>query len=313
VDTLLAGRLVEVTGEVPLSRITAAGVTSSPDPDTAAVLGETNMEAARTAGLKTALTVANKAATVNPTTSRTETRRVDMDDRTTPLEDTHKAAMVSLTTNRTETPRADMGDRTTPLEDTNKAATVDPTTNRTKTPRADTGDRPTPLEDTNKARMVNLTTSRTKTPRATTGDRETPMVDRKRPMEVILTEAKPPVTADRMTPLTEAIRKAMVDLVITPLVPMANRRNAAVDMVVPEEVTVLNGTTTTSLMTPAAIVRDTNPRISRRRTLTPPATPPHLVTPIPPGEVMVEVVRRKAGTTHPAATGEATSLMAAKN
>ena len=78
-----------------------------------------------------------------------------------------------------------------------------------------------------------------------------------------------------------------------------------------EEVIVLNGTMTTPRMTPAAIVRDTNPRISHWRTLTPLATPSPPVIPIPLEEAMVEVVRRKTGTTL-AATEEATILMAAE-
>jgi len=74
-------------------------------------------------------------------------------------------------------------------------------------------------------------------------------------------------------------------------------------------VTVLNGTTMAALMTPPAIVRDTNPRISRRRTLTPLATPtpPEIPT---PGEVMAAGVRRKPGTP-PGAMEEATIHTAA--
>ena len=60
------------------------------------------------------------------------------------------------------------------------------------------------------------------------------------------------------------------------------------------EVMVLNGTTTAAvLMTPPATVQDTNPHISRRRTLTPPATPTPPAIPTP-GKVMA-VVRRKPG------------------
>jgi len=69
------------------------------------------------------------------------------------------------------------------------------------------------------------------------------------------------------------------------------------------EVMVLKGTMTAALMTPPAIVRDTNPHISRRRTLTPLATPT-------PGEVLAAVVRRKPGTP-PAAMEEATIHTAA--
>ena len=61
------------------------------------------------------------------------------------------------------------------------------------------------------------------------------------------------------------------------------------------EVMVLTGTKTAVLMTPPAIVRDTNPRISRRRTLTPLATPTPPAIPTP-GEVMAAVVRQKPGT-----------------
>ena len=49
---------------------------------------------------------------------------------------------------------------------------------------------------------------------------------------------------------------------------------------------VLNGTMAAALTTPLAIVRDTNPHISRRRTLTPPAIPT-------PGEIMAAVVKQK--------------------
>jgi hypothetical protein len=106
--------------------------------------------------------------------------------------------------------------------------------------------------------------------------------------------------------------------------------NVLQDMVAPEEVIpALSKPTTTALMTPAATVRDTNPRTSRRRILIPPVTPAPLVeptplvkptplatptppvTPIPPAEVTVEVVRRKAGTTPLATAEEVTSLTAA--
>ena len=254
------------------------------------------MVAARTAGLKTARTAKSKAA------------------------------MVNLTTNRTKTPRAD------PTA-TSKAAMVDPTTNRTKTPRAGTDDRTTPTEATGEV-MVNPTLNRTKPPRATTGDLETatgaveevmvdptttPTLDQKPP-----TEATPLVKSRRMITLTEATRKATVDPMTT-LAPMADRRNAAAvrgaiaesltfadflqGMAVPEAI-VLNGMTTTAPMTPALTVRDTNPRISRRKTLTPLVTPTPPVIPTP-GEAMAAVVRRKAGTP-PAVMGEAISLMEVK-
>ena len=80
-------------------------------------------------------------------------------------------------------------------------------------------------------------------------------------------------------------------------------------MVALEEDMVLNGTRTTTLIAPAATVLDTSPRISRRKTLIPLATPTPLVIPIPPGEV----VRRKAETTQLVATEEAIKLMAAAN
>jgi len=315
VGTLPAGRLVEVTGEVPPRRAIAVGVTSSPNPDMVAVLEETSTEAFRTASRVITLTAPNKAAMVNPRAARTETLKAAMDDRTTTLMATNKAATVNpivartetnkaVTVNptvaRTETLKVTMDDRTTPTEAI-EAALADPTTNRTKAPGAATDNQTTPMGATEVA-MVNLTTARTeraatddrmttraaankvvtvdpttnrmKTPRAATDDRTTPtgvtaaIVDQKIP-----TQAPPPVPMDRM-----------ISLVPT----------AVVDMVGLVEAIVLNGTMTIARVTPVVIVRDINPRISRRRTLTPLATPTPPVIPILLEEAMGEVVRRKA-------------------
>jgi len=250
-----------------------------------------NTEAARTAGLKIALTATNKAATVDLTTNRTRTPRADPTA-------TNKVTMVEPTKNHTKTPRADTDDRTTPMEATRKAM-VNPTTNRMETPRATTGDLKAPR----------VTTDGLKTPTEATevvmvDPTATPMVERKLP-----TEAAPAVTSRRMITLTEATRKVTADPTIT-LVPMVDKRNAAAvrgvtveslvfadflqDMAV-LEVMVLNRKKTAALMKPPVIVRDTNPHTSLRRTLTPlvPLTPPVIPT---LGEVMVAVVRRKTGT-----------------
>jgi len=251
------------------------GVINSPGLDTTVVQEETSMEIARMGDRMTTLTATNKVATADPTTARTEILRAAMDN------------------------------RMTPTVATNRAATVDPT-KRTKTPRAGTDDQTTPMGVTEVV-TVNLTTDRTAASKATVDRTTTAIVNRK-----VLTEAAPLIAVDRIN-LTKATGEVMANLTIpTTLVPMANRRNAAVGMAAPEEVIVLNGTTTTTRMTPPVIVRDTNPRISHRRTLTLLATPTPPVIPIPLGEAMVEVVRRKAGTTL-AATEEATMLMAAKN
>jgi len=85
-------------------------------------------------------------------------------------------------------------------------------------------------------------------------------------------------------------------------------------MAVLEGAMILNETMMTALMELTAIVRDTSPRTSHRRPLTPLVSP--LLIPTPPAirtlleEVMVEIVRRKAGTP-PLAAAEATVRMAA--
>jgi len=312
VDTLLASRLVEATREVPPSKATVVEVTNNPNPDTATVLEETNTEAARTANRKITLTVTSKAATVGATIARTETHRAAMGDRTTLLEATVEV-MVDLTADRMEPHRPAMDDRMTPMGAT-EALVAYLMTVPMKTSRVVTDDQTTRTEATGTVKE-DPTTDRTKTPRADMEGQTIPMeaaeavmvnrtiiaiVDRKIP-----TQAAPLVVVDRRTTLTEALREAMIDLTTTTtLVPMADRKNAPVDMAALEGVMVPAETR----MTPPPIVQDTNPRTSRRRTpiplatRIPPTTPTPPATRILPEEVMVEIVRPKARTTPLAAT-----------
>lgn len=275
------------------------------------------------AGQIAAPTVKNKLVTVDPTITRTETPRAVTVDRKT-LTAARNKLTANPTTLRTETRKVATDVPTTRMGVIAVAA-VDPAINHTKPLRAVTDGQTKPTEaieaegmttlmPTNRATMVGPTIALTKKPRVATDDLTTrmgavvaAMVD---PTTAVITdlvthmEAVLPVNVNQMITPTGAFREATVGRAITTtLAPMANRTSAVVDM--GALVIVLSEPMMTGLIIPAVTVQDISPRT---RVLFPLATLLPGIR-ILPEEVTVGVARQKL-VTIPLAATEAETLMA---